>query len=298
LRDITLRQIEAIRAVMLRGSIRGAAEHLHVSAPGISRIIKHAEESLGIRLFERKGGTFVPAVEARNFFDQLSEVYKGVENLQLALESVKRGDDSELSFASAPSISTYIAPEAIRAIRESYPGLYIDLNIVKYEEAIDYVLLEQGEFAIMTTDVDSQGIEVNFLGKVPVKVIVPLGHPLADFDVISVQDLAKESVIGVDPQDPFGAQLYAPFKDADLDVVYATRGRFSQAVIGLVRENQGVALIDETSVLNRDLSGVSVKDLSSEYFVSVFLYSKAGHKMSGFAQQVISEIAKRLNVAE
>lgn len=298
MRDITLRQIEAIRAVMLRGSIRGAAEHLHVSAPGISRIIKHTEDSLGIRLFERKGGTFVPAVEARNFFDQLSEVYKGVDNLQLALESVKRGDDSELAFASAPSIATYIAPQAIRAIRESYPGLYIDLNIVKYEEAIDYVLLEQGEFAIMTTDVDSQGIEVNFLGKVPVKVIVPLGHPLAELDVVSVQDLAQESVIGVDPQDPFGAQLYAPFKDADLDVVYATRGRFSQTVIGLVRENQGVALIDETSVLNSDLSGVSVKDLSSEYFVSVFLYSKAGHKMSGFAQQVISEIAKRLSVVE
>lgn len=283
---------------MLRGSIRGAAEHLHVSAPGISRIIKHTEDSLGIRLFERKGGTFVPAVEARNFFDQLSEVYKGVDNLQLALESVKRGDDSELAFASAPSIATYIAPQAIRAIRESYPGLYIDLNIVKYEEAIDYVLLEQGEFAIMTTDVDSQGIEVNFLGKVPVKVIVPLGHPLAELDVVSVQDLAQESVIGVDPQDPFGAQLYAPFKDADLDVVYATRGRFSQTVIGLVRENQGVALIDETSVLNSDLSGVSVKDFSSEYFVSVFLYSKAGHKMSGFAQQVISEIAKRLSVVE
>jgi DNA-binding transcriptional LysR family regulator len=150
----------------------------------------------------------------------------------------------------------------------------------------------------MTTEVVRQGIEVNLLGKVPVKVIVPLGHPLADFDVISVQDLAKDSVIGVDPQDPFGAQLYAPFKDAGLNVVYATRGRFSQTVIGLVRENQGVALIDETSVLNRDLSGVSVKDLSSEYFVSVFLYSKAGHKMSGFAQQVISEIAKRLSVVE
>lgn len=283
---------------MLRGSIRGAAEHLHVSAPGISRIIKHTEESLGIRLFERKGGTFVPAVEARNFFDQLSEVYKGVENLQLALESVKRGDDSELAFASAPSIATYIAPQAIKAVRDSYPGLYIDLNIVKYEEAIDYVLLEQGEFAIMTTDVDSQGIEVKYLGKVPVKVIVPFCHPFADLDVISVEELSKEAVIGVDPHDPFGAQLYAPFKDAGLDVTYATRGRFSQTVIGLVREKQGVALIDETSVLNRDLSGVLVKDLSKEYFVSVFLYSKAGHKMSGFAQQVVSEIAQRLSVVE
>ena len=294
MRDITLRQIEAIRAVMIRGSIRGAAEHLHVSPPGISRIIKHAEDSLGIRLFERKGGTFVPAVEARNFFDQLSEVYKGVENLQLALESVKRGDEAELSFASAPSISTYIAPQAIKSIRDCYPGLFIDLNIVKYEEAIDYVLLEQGEFAIMTTSVDSQGIDVKLMGVVPVKVILPQGHPLAVSETISVHDIKSESIIGVDPQDPFGAQLFAPFSDAGLDVVYATRGRFSQAVIGLVRENQGVALIDETSVLNRELSGVVVRNLAEEYYVSVYLYSKVGHKMSNYAQRTIREIEKRL----
>jgi DNA-binding transcriptional LysR family regulator len=54
MREITLRQIEVIRAVVMRGTINGAAEHLNVSAPGVSRIIKHAEQSLGIRLFERK----------------------------------------------------------------------------------------------------------------------------------------------------------------------------------------------------------------------------------------------------
>ena len=47
MREITLRQVEVIRAVMLRGTISGAAEHLNVSAPGVSRLIKHTEESLG-----------------------------------------------------------------------------------------------------------------------------------------------------------------------------------------------------------------------------------------------------------
>ena len=39
MREITLRQVEVIRAVMLRGTISGAAEHLNVSAPGVSRLI-------------------------------------------------------------------------------------------------------------------------------------------------------------------------------------------------------------------------------------------------------------------
>ena len=38
---MTLRQIEVIRAVMVTGTIGGAAKLLNVSAPGISRLVKY-----------------------------------------------------------------------------------------------------------------------------------------------------------------------------------------------------------------------------------------------------------------
>src|SRR6478609_4429323 len=44
---MTLRQIEVIRAVMVTGTIGGAARLLNVSAPGISRLVKYTEKSLG-----------------------------------------------------------------------------------------------------------------------------------------------------------------------------------------------------------------------------------------------------------
>ena len=95
--DLTLRQIEVIRAVMLTGTISGAAGLLNVSAPGISRLVKHAEETLGIRLFERKAGVFIPSVEASRVFDQVREVYRQVESLNAAVSSLKCGEDVRLS---------------------------------------------------------------------------------------------------------------------------------------------------------------------------------------------------------
>ena len=92
--EITLRQVEVIRAVMMTGTISGAAEMLHVSAPGISRLVKHTEESLGIRLFERKAGLFVPSVEAARVFEQIREVYRGVENLQTAMDALQKGEEA------------------------------------------------------------------------------------------------------------------------------------------------------------------------------------------------------------
>ncbi|MFN3499505.1 MAG: LysR family transcriptional regulator, partial [Pannonibacter indicus] len=63
MKELTLRQVEVIRAVMMAGTIAGAAKLLNVSAPGVSRLIKYTEDSLGVRLFERKAGRFVPVPE-------------------------------------------------------------------------------------------------------------------------------------------------------------------------------------------------------------------------------------------
>src|SRR6266404_7132865 len=60
---MTLRQIEVIRAVMVTGTIGGAAKLLNVSAPGISRLVKYTEKSLGIRFFQRQNGRYPQASE-------------------------------------------------------------------------------------------------------------------------------------------------------------------------------------------------------------------------------------------
>lgn len=133
---MTLRQVEVIRAVMMTGTINGAAQLLNVSAPGISRLVKHTEESLGVRLFERKAGLFVPAAEAQSVFDQIHLVYEKVGNLTYAVDSLRKGGDVELAFASAPSVAQFIASRAIRRVRKRFPELHIDLNILKIEEAV------------------------------------------------------------------------------------------------------------------------------------------------------------------
>ena len=67
---MTLRQVEVIRAVMVTGTIGGAARLLNVSAPGISRLVKYTEKSLGIRFFQRQNGRYFPTPEARSIFEQ------------------------------------------------------------------------------------------------------------------------------------------------------------------------------------------------------------------------------------
>lgn len=294
MREITLRQVEVIRAVLLRGTIAGAADHLGVSAPGISRLVKHTEESLGIRLFDRRAGLFVPAVEASAVFDQIREVYRGVENLQAALGSLQKGEDVTLGFASAPSVAQFIAARAIRNLRRRYPDLYIDLNILKIEETTDYLLLERGEFVIMSSQVANEGIVNEEIASGPSVAILPEGHRLAAKERVSVRDLAGEPLIGVDPSDPYGALIAKPFREAGIEVSHSMRGRFAQTVVSLVRHGLGVAVIDGFSVAEVYMPGLVRRPLAEDNPIRIYVCRKKGRALSTFGEYAIRQFRKEL----
>lgn len=297
MKELTLRQMEVVRAVMIAGSIQGAANLLNVSAPGISRLVKHTEDGLGFRLFERRAGVFVPAPEAHAIFAMLNQVYRQVENLNTAVSSVQKGQDFALSFASAPSIAQFIAARAIRGIRARFPDLMIDLDILKIEDTLDYLLLERGEVVFMSSPVENSAVESTALVRGRVVAILPEGHELAAQDVVSVHDLVRFPFIGVDPGDPYGEILARPFREAGLEPRHTMRGRFAQTTVSLVRHGLGVAVIDEFSVAEEYMPGLIRRPLRETAEITAYVVQKRGRQLSSFAEFTIDRFRNELTAA-
>lgn len=294
---LTLRQVEVIRAVMLTGSIAGAANFLHVSGPGISRLVKHAEESLGIRLFERKGGVFLPAPEARAVFDQINEVYGKIEGLETAIANLGSGQSGALAFGSAPSVAQFIVARAVVAIRKRYPELYIDLNVLKIEETVDYLLLERGELVAMSYRFEHPSLDFVELGVGELVAVVPDGHPLAERRQVSVRDLVREPLIGVAPTDPYGAIIAGPFVRAGVDYRLSIRARFAQTVVSLVRHGLGVAVIDEFSVAAVYMPGLTRIPLADPTEIGIYGITKRNRSLSAYAEFTLARLREQLRVA-
>ena len=297
MREMTLRQVEVVRAVMMAGTIAGAADLLGVSAPGISRLVRHTEESLGLRLFERRAGRFVPSVEASAIFEQIGRISRDVENLGHAIAALHRGEGAGLAFASAPSIAQFIAARTVRAIRQRYPDLFIDLNILKIEETVDYLLLERGEFVVMSSPAESAGVESRELATGTLVAIVPDGHALARRTRVSARDLAGEAVIGVDPGDPYGRLLTRPFEVAGVPLRHALRGRFAQTVVSMVRHGLGVAVIDEFSVAEIYMPGVTRLPLEEHVAITAYVVRKKGRVLSSSADFAIAQFGREFAAA-
>src|ERR1700745_592876 len=155
---MTLRQIEVVRAVMVTGTIGGAAKLLNVSAPGISRLLKYTEKSVVIRFFQRQNGRYFPTPEAQNIFEQINGVYKKVDDLTEIISKIGQGAVSEVRVGSVPSICQVMVPRAIERVRRRYPDLRIDINVLKIEEAIDFLLLGRGDCVAMSYRLQPPGL--------------------------------------------------------------------------------------------------------------------------------------------
>jgi len=294
---LTLRQIEVIRAIMVAGTVNGAAELLNVSAPGISRVMKHAESQLGIRLFARRHGRFIPTREAESVFGQLNEVFRKVGDLQFAIERLKKGEATAFSFAAVPSISQYILPRAIKELRGMFPNLRMDINVLKIEEAIDYLLLKKGELVAMSYKLDHPGLISHPLAVGSLVDIVPEDHELADRKLVHLADLAGYPLIGIDPDDPYGRIIAAVFREQGFELELSIQARFAQTVYSLVRQGLGVAVIDEFSVCARDLPGVRRLPIAEQTSFRTFAVVNADEPLSIFAEAMIGYLKSEMRTA-
>jgi len=277
---MTLRQVEVVRAVMVTGTIGGAAKLLNVSAPGISRLVKYTEKSLGIRFFQRQNGRYYPTPEAQTIFEQINGVYKKVDDLTEIISKIGRGALSELRIGSVPSISQVMVPRAIERVRRRYPGLRIDINILKIEEAIDYLMLGKGDCVAMSYRLDHPGLDFMPLASGELYCIVPEGHELSGRKQVAAREIVGYPLIGIDPNDPYGRIMAEIFARDNLAYDITIRARFGTTVCALVKAGLGIAVIDQFTVAHGGYPGVELLRITERTRFDTYIAVKRGAPLS------------------
>jgi DNA-binding transcriptional LysR family regulator len=289
---LTLRQIEVIRSVMVAGTIAGAARLMNVTQPGVSRTMKHIESSLGIKLFVKKAGRYVPTSEARDIFAQLQEVHRKVEDLQISIGQLERGRGVELALGSVPSIANVMVPHAVAVLRRHYPDILVNFEILKIEEAIDYLMLARGEVVVMSYFFEHPSITFEPLAKGRLVCIASKDHPIASRTTISPREITEHAMIGIDPNDPYGAIMAGIFEREKLDYRISIRARFGTTVCALVRQNLGIAVIDAFTVADMTDQGLAIIPISAKTDFQTYVAYRSDAALSSYAESFVTMLRR------
>jgi len=122
-----LEKCQALICVLELGSLSAAAEHLHYTASGMSRMMAALENELGFPLLIRRHEGVIPTPECEAILPALREfIARGTDCLQQAAR-IRGLEVGTVTVGTAYSAFYDALSEVIAEFRQSYPGVVVQL---------------------------------------------------------------------------------------------------------------------------------------------------------------------------
>jgi DNA-binding transcriptional LysR family regulator len=241
---IRSRQIEAFRAVMLTGTMTGAAEAIHVTQPAVSRLIRDLEAETGLSLFERRGNAVMPTGQAHALLEEVERSFIGLRQIGAFAEDLRMGRSGSLRVAALPAMAAGFMPRFVAEFSRRRPDVKILVEGQPSPTIRDGVVAGLFDIGVTSFPFRRDLLAVDSLRDNAV-VAIPSGHKLAQRRAVRAEDLNGESLI-----------LLTKFRLGHHPVEVAlqsVRGKtmietsLSTIACTLVSEGIGVAIVDPFS---------------------------------------------------
>jgi DNA-binding transcriptional LysR family regulator len=240
-----LRQIEVFHAIYTTGSMTNAAAMLNVSQPSISKVLAHAEQQLGYRLFDRVKGKLIPTPEAHQLFLHVKTVYKDVDRLRHVAANIKTAGAGRIRVAGTPAFGLEVLPRAIAAFQKEQPGTVFEVETLHLDEINAALRESRIDLGLAFDPADSPGIAQQKLAGGRFVVMAPNDNTFAGKSELAVKDLEGYPFIALNSRGPLGQSLsaYLAGQGAELDVV--AWSETYHVARELVAQGVGVTIADD-----------------------------------------------------
>ncbi len=268
-----LRHIEVFNAIMLTGSVSGAARLLNVTQPAASRTLKHAEIQLGFALFERTKGRLTPTSEALTLAPHIDSLFAQLDEVQRLADNLKGGrGGGVLRILTVLALSYEVLPRAITLFRQSHPDTAISIVAQHSAQVVSSLVLQEADVGFVFSAASHPALTQEWLADGRIVCVSPKGllsAKLVRRGWIELGDLSGMPVIGLDGRDPVGNSLGQALRASNVGLSHAITVQTYHAALALAHHGLGVALVDRCTALSADLSKVQVLSLEPSVSVSI-----------------------------
>jgi len=229
-------------AVLREGSLSGAARALGLTQPTVGRHIDALEQALGLSLFTRSQSGFI-ATDAGYALQGHAEALASASSALLrAASGLGRGADAQIQgtvrVTASEVISVEVLPAILVRLRESHPGITIELTV---SNRIENLLRRDADIAVRMQRPEQDVLVARRIGN------IELGfHARRDYlehhgVPHSWEDLGKHALIGIDRETAFTRKLQ-PLLGGLADNTYALRSDSDLVHLASIRAGLGIGI--------------------------------------------------------
>ncbi|RLQ85200.1 LysR family transcriptional regulator [Notoacmeibacter ruber] len=244
MRDPTLRQLEALMAVVETGTVSQAADLLRISQPAASKLLQDLEANTALELFERESGRLIPTGRGMRLYEEVERIFGGVRQLARAVEAIRREERGHIFVGVMPALSGAFVTRALAAFQKNHPDVFITIESRSSQFLTDAVLLRRLDIALVISSIEHPSISVDTLKSPPAVAVLPEGHPLMAKSVLRPADFEDTPFVAFSPTSMMRRKVDAAFEEAGLNCNIVMEANTAPNVAELVAGGMGVTVAD------------------------------------------------------
>lgn len=175
---LTLRQLSAIAAVYRTGKVSSAANELHITQSAASLLLRQAEETLGLKLFDRTTRALTPTEAAEHAIGLVDRILGDVDKLGTTVEDIRTLGQGQVRLTTTPATGQALLPHTVQRFRASYPAITLVLDDCAPNQFLANIRQERADLGVGTPPRDGGEFDSLVLHDDPLCLIAPSHHPL------------------------------------------------------------------------------------------------------------------------
>src|SRR5216684_1225701 len=195
--DSVVEKLRLFLVILEEGSLRRAAERLHISQSAITRQIQLLEHDLGGRVLERTSTGVRPTNGGHTLAEKAKSLLADYDSVMAEVRRLVRGESERLRIGYvASAVQEYLGP-ALAVLRRAYPRLKVQMLDQTPGEMI--IALRQGKIDLALTlhgvDLLSRDFHARKLATVRSLVALPVSHRFATESQVFLSQLKGETFV-------------------------------------------------------------------------------------------------------
>jgi DNA-binding transcriptional LysR family regulator len=256
-----LRHIEVFHAIIVTGTVSGAARLLNVSQHAVTKILQHAEDQIGLTLFQRIRGRLHPTPEGLALFAEVQKIYSGLESLKKLARNLKDGKSGRLRIAASPALCIDLMPQAISRFRKEHPDVSFEVETHHYKDLVDALLIQDVDLGFAFDATPHPGLSMEEIASGAMVAIFQKGTADHLTGPIDLTAMTRWPFIGLRAGDPLGALLHNALTMGDIALVPEIEVKTNRIALSLVSRGAGAAIVDAYTAASDQAELVDIKPL-------------------------------------
>ncbi|MDE5052689.1 LysR family transcriptional regulator (plasmid) [Niallia taxi] len=220
---MNIEQLKYMVEIARTGSLKEAAENLHITLPALSQSIKNLEKELNISIFHRSRRGSVPTEEGHKLVEKANSVLQKLQEFMEEAEAYTNTMNGEMKIATYPG-PMEILVDLISDIKREYPNIKASIYENSTEHIIEKVLEGEVDVGFITYTEKEEKKYRNLVFKKLLDghmvVAVNKNSPLAQNKLITAEMLIDQPIVLYN--DVYINEFMKGFSSLPFDILFTT----------------------------------------------------------------------------